>query len=219
MGTSLNRTAYTVTVLNFQFAIAHCFVRASITSLFLKNFLIFSKSSVVPQVLIAPSKCCFSVHTKPTNAIFYNLEHKAKSNIQFAEHLSFLNTVSSFPLKACASNIFMAKLETPGVQCSVSESTWKCLNISISVQLWSPIHPINYVCQIHISGVQYTLGVVQFLFVYFQRTKPAKTWWQSYNLWIFLVGLSYAFLAKLNRKKLIEITFFFLKQRHVVCEH
>ena len=74
-----------------------------------------------------------------TISTFYLLEHKTKSKITFAAHLSFSNTVSRFWLKICASNIYVAKLKTLCFRFPISKSSMEVLASPLSVCLIAKI--------------------------------------------------------------------------------
>ena len=106
---------------------------------------------------------CESQHRPVQSSKF--LSTKPKATFNFAAHLRFSNTVSILWLKVCASNNFMAILQTTCLPSSISESTRKCLHGSyFSFKLSTSTFPTICVTSTFF-GLRYILCVVHLLFV------------------------------------------------------
>ena len=119
---------------------------------------------------------------KTTSPIVQFLEQKAKCNNNFAADLRFWNTVSRFWLRGCASSMSTAKLKTPCLPFSISESAGNGLNVhNSSFKLSSLICSTNCVTPTFL--VSNTLCSLCKFCLCKLKQKSQEIWWQNWHLW------------------------------------
>ena len=146
------------------------------------------------------------VRTKiPTSPIFIFLSTKPNETFNFVAILKLLIKVSSFRLKACASNISIAKFKTLCLPFSISESKRNCLHVfNSSFKLSSSTPPINCVTSrfwspMHFLRCAPSVCVIARIENHQKpddKTEPCKH---------FLAGISYAFLQRESWDQLANV--------------